>query len=305
MRGEAFSDPSKTQEMPEGWQRRPVKHAPPLEDADLVVILNQQIYAAFLPIMQEYAEDHGIKIAVGEGTCGIAAGALARKEADIGSFCCPPGETDRLPGLRFHTLGIMPIALVAHPENPLDGITMAQAQEIFQGLIYRWSEVRDSQGRPGKDVPILTIGRLHCKLRPGHWRLLLDDEDLFSARLQEVESIPDMISLVAADQKAIGYEVPWMLRQYRDEGRVKILKVDGLDPRNLEHLVSGDYPLYRTFSVTTWEGEGVGNPRARELVEHLLNEVERLGEKFGIAPASRLRQAGWKFNGDELVGEPR
>jgi len=48
----------------------------------------------------------------------------------------------------------------------------------------------------------------------------------------------------------------------------------------------------------------VENPRARALVDYLLKEVHSLGAEFGFVPASKLSKAGWKFKGDELIGEP-
>jgi ABC-type phosphate transport system substrate-binding protein len=304
LKGEAFSDPARTQEMPEGWKDRPIRYDPSAGEADLVVTLDQHLYPAILGVIQEYAKKQGIKIAVSEGTCGISAGKLARKAVDMGGFCCPPGRADRLPGLRFHTLGIMPIALLVHPGNPIDNITLKEARDIFQGNVYRWPRPGDSSGQPGPGLTIQAVGRLHCKIRPGHWRLLLDNEDLFSTRLQEVGTIPDMISLIASAPGAIGYEVMMMAERYRKEGKVKALKIDGLAP-NAANLLSGSYPLYRALNITTWEGEKTKNPHAQKLVDYLVNQAGNLDSKFGIVPASSLRRAGWRFKGNELVGEPK
>ena len=202
-RGEPFSDFSYIQQMPPGWENQPIKYAPEIGKADLVITLDQHLYPAILEMIQEYAVDNGLKVTVSEGTCGITAGKLVRKAVDMGGYCCLPGKTDRLPGLRFHTIGVVPIALFVHPENPIDNITLNQAREIYQGRILRWSDIRDTNGRQGTSLKIQTVGRLHCKIRPGHWRLLLDNEDLFGPRLQEVGTIPDMISLVAAAPGAI------------------------------------------------------------------------------------------------------
>jgi phosphate transport system substrate-binding protein len=299
LRGEAFTDPSKIQEMPEGWEERPIEHYTQVEKADLVVTLDQHLYPAILPLIQDYASQKGLKIVVTKGTCGISAGRLVGKSVDIGGFCCPPGKEDRLPGLRFHTLGIEPILLIVHPDNPVDDITMDEARRIFRGEIYHWSELG------GRNLPIKTVGRLHCKLRPGHWKLLLDNEDLFSPRLTEVGTIPDMITLVSSNRGAIGYEAFQMVRRYQDRWKVKVLKIDGLDPNDSGNLSSGEYPLYRILNITTWEGAHVENPDAQRLVNYLLEKVETLHDTFGIIPASALRKAGWKFEGDELVGEPR
>ncbi len=302
--GSPFSDPSLIQKMPEGWAEEPVKHDTSIGEADLAVTLDQHLYPALLSIIKEYAEKNNIKIIVNEGTCGISAGMLSRKEADIGGFCCPPAETDRLPGLKFHTFGISPLALLVHPDNPIDNVALEQARSIFKGDIYRWSELKTSTGKAGPNLPIQPVGRLHCKLRPGHWKLLLDDIDLFSPGLQEVGAIPDMIFKVASNKRAIGYAVLWNQIRYEDRGMVKALKINGYDPYNKSHLASLRYPLYRVYNLTTWEGENVKNPKAERLVDHIMKNTDKISEEHKIIPASSLRRAGWKFNGSELVGEP-
>jgi phosphate transport system substrate-binding protein len=303
LQGEAFTDPDYVQRMPAGWQNQPIRHDPEFGQVDLVVTLDQHLYE-FLPrAIQQYAGKHKLKIAISDGTCGITAGKLVRKTADIGGYCCPPGMTDRLPGLRFHTLGILPIQILVHPDNPIDNVTLKQAREIFQGRIYRWSELKDSRGKPGPDLVIQTIGRLHCKIRPGHWRLLLDNEDLFGPRLQEVGTIPDMISLVANAPDAVGYEVGMMAELYRNEGMVKFLTIDGQSPTTA-NLLAGRYPLYRTLNLTTWKGETVENPEADRLVAYLLSLGDQLEKQYDLVPAAALRKAGWQFRGNELIGEP-
>jgi len=301
---EAFTDPDFVQQMPYGWEKQPVTYVEESEEADLVVTLDQHLYRFLPQMIHNYAAEHGLKIAVSEGTCGITAGKMVRKNADIGGYCCPPGKTDRLPGLSFHTLGIIPIEIIVHPNNPIENITMQEARAIFQGRIYRWNELSNSQGKPGPDLAIQTIGRLHCKTRPGHWRLLLDNEDLFGPMLQEVGTISDMISLVANAPDAIGYEVGMMVERYRNEGMVKSLTVEGFAPTTA-NLLAGQYHLYRTLNLTTWEGKMVENPEAGKLVEYLLEQGKIMKDRFRLVPAAELRKEGWQFQGDELIGEPR
>ena len=77
------------------------------------------------------------------GPCGISRGLLFRKTVDIGGFCCPPGRTDRLPGLRFHTLAIAAIALFVHPDNTIEDLTLSQARDLYRGEITDWSRLVD------------------------------------------------------------------------------------------------------------------------------------------------------------------
>lgn len=306
LRGEPFSDPALTFPMPaENWARTPIRHEPWAGAADVAVTLEQDVYQLLLPLISAYAREKGITIAVQEGTCGISAGALSRKAVDIGGYCCPPAREDRLPGLRFHTIGIVAKAILVNPANPVDALTLQQARDIFGGKVFRWSEVRTPAGKTGPDRPIRVVARFHCPARPGHWRLLLENEDLFSLRVNEVRTIADMIAQVAASPDGVGWEVLGMVEHYRDLGRVKAVAIDGHAPDDTAALVSGAYPLYRTYNLTTWEGAAVENRQAQALIEHLLREAGKIEARYGFAPAGRLRAAGWQFRGDELIGERR
>ncbi len=302
--GPSFSDFSTVIDMPAEWEKQPIKYHSSSSDADLVVTLDQHLYPALLPLINKYSKEHSMKVVVHDGTCGISAGMLSNKTADIGGFCCPPGFTDRLPGLRYHTIGISSLALLVHKDNITDNITFKQARGVFSGSIYHWSELWSSEGKKGASLPIQPIGRLHCKMRPGHWRLLLDKEDQFSTRLLEVGAIPDMISKVSSNERAIGYEVLWNLVRYKQKGEIKALKIDNYSPYSSEDLISGNYPLYRVYNITTWEGETTSNPHSRKLVEYILQQGKNLGRIHSIIPSIYLRQAGWKFRENELVGEP-
>ncbi len=302
--GEAFSDPSVTFDMPESWKHQPIQYESSVGKADIIIHFNRQVHQALRPLIELFGKENDLKIVLTRGTCGLTAGMLKNKQVDIGMFCCPPGKTDRLPGLKFHTVGIMSLALLVHPENSIDNITIEQARKIFRGEIRRWSELNDSKGKPGMNVPIQVIARRHCKKRPGHWKLLLGNKDLFSPKLQEVGAITDMIHLVGANPSAIGYEVMQMAREMKDRGEVKPLKINGISPEVSSKLISGQYPLYRTFNLTLWDNSEARNPHAERLVEYLLEHVKTVDPAYGIIPASDLKQAGWKFKDNELIGEP-
>lgn len=296
---EKFSDPAVLVVVPEDWSSKPIQHLAKYQDADLVVSLGQQSHPLFHKLIPEYAAQHNLKIVVEHGTCGITSGRLLKKKVDVGAFCCPPGKNDRLPGLKFYSLGISPIALVVHPDNPLENVSSKQAREIFEGQISNWSEIS-----PGNNQLIKPVGRLHCKIRPGHWRSLLESADDFSPRLFEVGVIADMISQVSRSASSIGWETPLMVDVYQDKGNVKMLNIDGHSPTDIEHVLSGKYPLYRSYSLTAWTTKSKINDEAIKLIEFLREYVETVHEDVGFIPVSRLKAAGWKFLGDELVGEP-
>lgn len=303
LRGEPFTDPSYRVPMPKEWVEKPVRYETGAEKADLTVVMDQDMYHALLPAIEKYAKETGLSISVKEGTCGISLGMLSNKTVDIGGFCCPPAKEDRFPGLKFHTLGVVAKAFFVNPDNPTAGLTVNELRKIYSGKITKWSAIKTPDGRPGPDRPIRAVARFHCQKRPGHWRLLMGSEDQFGPGVTEVGAIPDMIREVADHRDAIGWEVMGMAAHYKDKGPVKVLAINGHLPTDKGAVASLAYPFYRTYNLTTWEGRAA-NGKADGLVQYLIGEVGRLDPSLGLVPVPLLKKAGWKFLGDEVVGEP-
>lgn len=302
--GEAFSNTETVVKMPEGWADKPIVPDSTAEKADLSITLDQHLYPALLPLIKKFAAEENIKISVKEGTCGISAGMLARRQVDIGGFCCPPGSADRLPGLKFHTLGIASIAILVNKKNPIDNLSENEVRDIFQGKIFNWNELKNSKGEKGPNIQIRTIGRLHCKARPGHWRLILDNEDLFSPRMIEVGSIADMMSQIEKDEGAVGYEVLWNIHRHGKEGSVAALKINGIDPGDMDALKKFKYPFYRAYNVTTWINGKAKNPFALRFIKYIKKNIDTIDPQHKISAASDLVAEGWRFTEEELAGTP-
>lgn len=286
--------------MPEEWRHRPVSRP---ADIDLALAIDQQLFPALYPLAVEFAQSHKLRTALLEGTCGIASNALTARSADITGMCCPPGPLDRLPGVRYHTIGIAAVALIVHPANSLSDIDLAAARRLFNGDARAWSDLPISglSRTPGR---VQAVTRLHCATRPGHWRLLLDNADLFRTDAVEVPAITDMIIEVNRNPQAIGYETLWHIADKAGQGKVKTLRLDGRAPEDAEALAKGLYPLYRVFNLSTWSDAPAADAAAQKLVRHLIDNAHRIDPRFGIVPASRLRAAGWTFLADEVIGEP-
>lgn len=299
--GAPFGNPADTAPMPDEWVNKPINYDPGIK-ADLVMSLGQQTYPAFHNIIKEYAKQQNISIVLQQGTCGISHGKLLRKSIDVGVLCCPPGKNDRVPGLKFHTIGIAPIALLTHPDNPFNNLSLKDARKVFKGEYTRWNKV-SALSNPGNfNKLIQPVARLHCKTRPGHWRLMLKNEDLFSPRMYEVGVIPDLISQISRNKASIGYETLFMLKVHKKSGQVKVLNIDGHHPSEYDYALKAKYPFYRTYNLTTWENKK--NDHALKIVKYLTSHVAKHYKEYGFIPVNELRKAGWKFNGSELIGEP-
>ena len=296
--GNPFSDPTYRVSMPEEWQQRPIVYDRWANGADLALTLDKQIYYALLPLIEQFSKEKGVKIATQEGTCGVSAANIIDKQIDIGGFCCPAGNGDRLPGLQFHTLAIAPLAIMVHPENPINNLSLNELQAIFQGNIKRWNGVSQATNFKLRIRPIV---RLHCKSRPGHWKSILADERMFAPRVHHVSTINEIVKAVGNIKNGIGYETMWMIKN--NMGKVKSLNINGFSPYD-DALLSGNYPLYRVYNMTSWNHGSTKNLLAEELVAYIHLNFEKIPSEFNFISSSKLRSAGWKFIGSELLEKP-
>ncbi|MBF0382173.1 MAG: substrate-binding domain-containing protein [Magnetococcales bacterium] len=299
-----FTDPNRQMVKPEKWLKRSIEYGKWAKGADIAITLDQHLYPTFLPMIKNYAKQHSLDISVREGTCGTSEGLINKKQVDIAGYCCPPSLTDRLPGLEFHTIGIAALAILVNPNNPVKNLTTSQVRDIFRGKITNWNQIEPAPGKKRLNLPIRPVGRLHCKTRPGHWRAILDNEDEFSPSLVEVGQISNMISVVAEYKGAIGYEVLWNLTRFKGQGKPKSVSINGVSPYDNEAIAKGSYPFYRVDNITTWKPPHLAKSKAKNLVDFISKKSIITDDIFALVPVTNLRQNGWKFKGNELIGEP-
>lgn len=298
--GPAFSDPDGHFDMAESWQKRPLEYEDWAKGADLAISLDQHLYPVFKPMIQQFARQKGMTIALQEGTCGISAGGLQRKSIDIGGFCCPPGLSDRLPGLEYVTVGVAPLGILVSRDNPVTNLTPKEVGRIFAGHIRRWNQIADPAVQDSGILPVRPVTRLHCKNRPGHWRLILDNEEMFGSAVTEVGNIQDMMATVAARPDTIGYEVLWNIESHNLASEVKALDIGGVSPNDAEAMVENRYPYYRTYNISLWKERPA---EVDELIDYLFANMEKALIRHGIVPIDKLKAAGWSMRGKELIGE--
>ncbi|MBF0419954.1 MAG: substrate-binding domain-containing protein [Magnetococcales bacterium] len=300
----AFSDPKKIAQRSEEWQSRSIQHASWAEKADLALTLDQHQYGALNEVIQQFGQKNGWHIATREGNCGTSESMLDKKQVDIAGFCCPPATDDRLPGLKYHTLGIAALAILVHRDNQVKNMTEEEVRGVFSGKISNWSQLAGAGTGGVWDQPVRPVGRLHCATRPGHWRTILADENEFSSRLVEVGTIPDMIAAIATDPKAIGYEVLWNIRRFDTKGLVRPVDIGGVSPEDDQAVATGLYPFYQVVNVSTWESDHLRNTKANRLIDHLKGQIPILKPLYKIVSQEWLRKNGWRFAEDELIGRP-
>ena len=130
------------------------------------------------------------------------------------------------------------IALVVHPNNTAENLTMEQIKEIYTGKITNWKEVG------GKDAPIVVVSRDESSGTRDAFQELVGFN---SEELEKTATIADgngsVKTTVATNENAIGY-----ISFEQIDDSVKALKVDDVEA-TAENVLSKAYKLSRPFLV--------------------------------------------------------
>jgi phosphate transport system substrate-binding protein len=162
---------------------------------------------------ETYPEEHpGVRVSVSGGGSGVGITALINGTVDIANASrrVKPEEAEQA-----QARGITPtefviardaIAVIVHPDNPVDRLTLQQLSDIYSGQIDNWSSVG------GEDRPIVRLSRetnsgthvyfLETVVRLGQ----SDNPTLFSTDTLLLPSSEGIVNEVRQNPNAIGYD---------------------------------------------------------------------------------------------------
>ncbi len=146
------------------------------------------------------------------------------------------------------------IAIITHPDNPVDGVTLLELQKLFSGEIYRWSDIPNGVG----DVTVAV------RERDSGTRTIFDERVMADTRTTPMARVfPDAASLrafVADTPGAVGYISAALV-----DDSVKVLAVEDIFPAP-KNLANGAYPLtYPLYLLTPAEP----SPELRSFIAEL------------------------------------
>jgi len=173
------------------------------------------------------------------------------------------------------------IAVVVHPSNPVDHLTLQQISDIYTGKITRWSQVG------GEDRPIVLLSResnsgtyvyfLEHVIRLGE----KDNQALFSPDTLLMPSSEGISAEVRQNPNAIGYDglgyvTPdqKMIAVARSEAGPYVLP-------SVESVNDGSYPIARPLYMYT-AGEPRGQVKA--YLDWILSEGQTQVARLGFVP---------------------
>lgn len=188
---------------------------------------------------------------------------------------------------RAQSIGIEPveyiiardaIAVIVHPDNPVDNLTLEQISKIFSGEIDNWTEVG------GEDRPIIRVSRetnsgthvyfLEAVIRQGDE----NDDTIFAAETLLLPSSEGIIAEVSDNPNAIGYDgLGYITPTVKVVGVAEEEGGDFVLP-SVETVNNSTYPISRDLYMYTDENLSEGtrayldwifSPPAQEIVNEL------------------------------------
>ncbi|MDR2349622.1 MAG: phosphate ABC transporter substrate-binding protein [Deltaproteobacteria bacterium] len=183
--------------------------------------------------------------------------------------------SDKKETLERHTVALDSLAVIVHPENPVDDLSLAELEGIYDGTYDNWSELG------GEDRPIIAINRDSSSGTFEMWLALVLRMKRYRRDAQVQPSSGGVAYAVGGNRNAIGYVGLGFLT-----GGVKVLTVGGVGPE-LENVSRGTYPLSRELYVFTREP---ASGAVRDFLAFLDGEEGRkIIEKEGFLPPPRKK----------------
>jgi len=181
-----------------------------------------------------------------------------------------------------HVVARDAIAVIVHPRNPIDRLTLEQISAIYSGKFNNWSQLG------GEDRPIVRVSResnsgthvyfLEAVLRLGK----KDDKTLFSPDTLLLPSSEGIIAEVSDNPNAIGYDG---LGYVTPQVKTLAVAADSAGPYVMPSAASvtdGSYPIARDLYMYT-NGQPAG------LVKQYLDwiftpEAQKIVAELGFVP---------------------
>jgi phosphate transport system substrate-binding protein len=209
------------------------------------------------------------------GTVDIANASRAMKPEEIAA-----AQTNGISPVEF-TVARDAIAVVVHPSNPVDTLTLQQISDIYTGNIANWSQVG------GEDRPIVLLSR---ESNSGTYVYFLENVIRLGNKESELLFTPDTLLMpssegisteVRQNPNAIGYDG---LGYVTADQKVVAVARDAGVPYvlpSVETVNDGSYPIARPLYMYT-----AGEPadQVKEYLEWVLGDGQSLVSELGFVP---------------------
>jgi phosphate transport system substrate-binding protein len=190
----------------------------------------------------------------------------AAGQVDLGLSSWSPEEP--LAGTQATVVARDGIALVVHPTNPITGLTLLQAHDLFSGRAIDWDEVGGSPGL------VQVVSREDGSGTRDAFEAMVMGDDRVTLTALVMPNSQAVVDYVADDPQAIGY----VSMGYLNEG-VRVVPVEGLLPTP-ESVSRGEYHLIRELVVLSRPD---APPEARAFLDFVLSPAGQaiVAQRYG------------------------
>jgi phosphate transport system substrate-binding protein len=218
-------------------------------------------------LAEEYMIHHPhshIYVQGGGSTAGIEA--VRSHAADIGMSSRSLMGTEK--SLYAITIAKDAIAIITHPKNPIEGLSLVRVRDVFSGKIKNWRELG------GHDHPIVLVTREEGSgTREAFQKLVMGEEEISLEALVQ-DSNGAIRQVVSSDPNTVGYISLGLVNE-----KVKALNISGVEP-SVKNIESGRYHLVRPF-LFVFNGEPTGESKA--FIDFVMSpKAQKLLSKEGL-----------------------
>ncbi|MBC7364002.1 MAG: phosphate ABC transporter substrate-binding protein [Candidatus Aminicenantes bacterium] len=167
------------------------------------------------------------------------------------------------------------LAIIVHPSNPVEDLTIDQVKGIFSGDIVNWKTIN------GRDKAITVVVREEGSGTRGAFQEMVMGKTRISKKAIVQDSNGTVREIVSRDPNSIGFISLGLVNE-----KVKAISLNGVRPSE-ENILKKQYHLVRPFLfLTREEPSGL----AKEFIEFVLSdEIQSMLPKEGLIP---VRKAG-------------
>lgn len=165
------------------------------------------------------------------------------------------------------------LAIIVHPDNPLNNLSLDQVKSIFVGEISTWETLN------GQKKPITVVVREEGSGTRGAFQELVMGKSRITKNAIVQDSNGTVREIVSRDPNAIGFISLGLVND-----QVKALALNGVAPSG-EAILNKEYKLVRPFLFLTKEAP---TGLAREFIDFVLSaEIQELVHKEGLIPVRK------------------
>jgi phosphate transport system substrate-binding protein len=160
------------------------------------------------------------------------------------------------------------IALIVHPTNPITGLTLIQAHDLFSGYVIKWGQVG------GSSSPVQVVSREDGSGTRAAFEAMVMQGHQVTPMALVMPNSQAVVDYVARDPSAIGYVSMGYVN-----GEVRAISVEGLVPTP-ENVSRAEYHLTRELVVLSRPG---ASPQAQAFLEFVLSPAGQaiVGQRYG------------------------